>query len=320
MISFRHYDPLPLRQIGVLDGRNVDRNVIALTTLFKYWFANGDGSTAHEYEIPNSVAVINCGGYIDKLIKYRDPKIRVYFDKNGFDLSKAGEAQLPLLLTRSPKLDVLAAQLIQKYRTDGAPVAVYDHGCSVAEHYDLLDVVLRANAGRHAHELIAYTGLDISPLLLAAARMLHANVPAELFRLIRTEGSQIPLEDASQDVALSVGVINHVADPKSALRELLRVTKRSAVFAAWVTSEPDGFWAINHSGVASYFYSRADLDAAGRSFPQGKFHIVEFIPESESSQPNSYVGIGAERIETLGCYHLVWTIDRDLPFASNPLV
>lgn len=317
MIPFRHFDPLPLRHVGPLDAPSKEKNVIALTTLFKYWFANEDGSTAHEYDIPNSVAIINCGGYVDKLIKYRHPRIKAYFEKNGFDISKAGEADIPLLLTRSPKLDVLVAQLVAAYSTVDVLVKIFDHGCSVSEHYDLLNAILSANIGRRAQEIIAYTGLDISPLLLAASRMLHADVPADRFRLIRTEGSRVPLDDASQDISLSVGVINHVADPKNALSELLRVTKRSAVFAAWVTSEPAGFWAINHSGVASYFYSRNDLDEISLASPRGRFHVVEFIPESESSQPNSYVGIGAERIATLGCYHLVWTTDGELPFATH---
>jgi hypothetical protein len=299
-----------------------ERSVIALDIQTKYQFCDTQGQVIHEYHLPGSPEIQNCGGYVDKLIKYRDPSLLEHLRVAGISKESFNSPAFPILATRSPQLDLLLFTLIRdiRIRTGDVRVSLFDHGCSVAEHFDLLDVMLQAVGPDRARDVLHYIGLDISALLLSAARLLHSDVKEEHFQLIRAEGSSVRLPERAFDLALTVGVINHVADPSGTIKQLLQSIRCAAVMALWVTMEENGFYAINHSGNSTYFFSRNDLADLKKANPDGRFLVADFIPERQSSQRRSYVGIDETREDTLGCYHLVFTrLDND-PFDLSEMV
>lgn len=302
-------------------GGSGERALIALDIQTKYQFIDRTGAVRHEYGLPGSPEIQNCGGYFDKVVKYRDPALRQHLKSRGVSAESLGDPQFPILATRSPQLDLLIFLLVKKLREQDRcrRISIFDHGCSVAEHYDLLDTMLAADSGERARDVLDYCGLDMSALLLHTARMLHADVPLERFRLVHAEGSSLEFPDRSFDITLTVGVVNHVANPPRTLSRLLRCARHAAVMALWVTSEDKGFFAINHSGANAYFFSRSDLAQVQAENPDGKFLVANFIPETDSSQRRSYVGIDEKREESLGSYHLVFSRLPEAPFAFHAL-
>lgn len=55
------------------------------------------------------------------------------------------------------------------------------------------------------------------------------------------------------------------------------------------------------------------------SVGRGKFYSVEFTLETEASQLRSYVGIGEDKLRTLGSYHLVYSTLEQLPFRADEI-
>jgi hypothetical protein len=320
MFQLKHDDPGP-PESALINAGSDDRRVIALDICTKYQFVDATGAIRHEYVLPGTPEIQNCGGYFDKLAKYRDPALLTYLKHAGVSKESFANPQFPLLATRSPQLDLLLLRLIKHLREQrgNERVSLFDHGCSVAEHFDLLDVMLQAETGERACDVISYVGLDISALLLTAAQAFHSDVPQEHFRLIQSEGSNLDFPDRIFDLTLTVGVVNHVADPPATVEHLLRGTKHAAVMALWVTSEDRGFFALNHTGASAYFFSCHDLARLQDANPDGRFLVADFIPEANSTQRSSYLGIDAQRESSLGCYHLVFSRLADPPFQFNAL-
>jgi methyltransferase family protein len=322
VFELEQFDPCPLGASGQLDDGQRETQLIALDIQSKYLFVDDDGATYHEYAVPGTPDIQNCGGYVDKVIQYRDPALFSYLQKHGVSEDVFARAPFPILTTRSPRLDLLLFTLISSLKEQGLDrVSVLDHGCTVAEHYDLLDIMLRAASGEreNAANVLSYVGLDKSPMLLSIARLLHPQAPADHFSLVRAEGSDFTFREKQFDLSLSVGVVNHTANPMTALSKILAATRCASVLALWVTAGKEGFWAINHSGVAQYFFSHADLAKLLCERGEGKFYSVEFTLETEASQLRSYVGIGEDKLRTLGSYHLVYsTLDR-LPFRADEI-
>jgi len=48
---------------------------------------------------------------------------------------------------------------------------------------------------------------------------------------------------------------------------------------------------MDHTGNGMYFFSRNDLAELQKANPDGRFLVADFIPERQSSQRRSYVGI-----------------------------
>ena len=86
-----------------------------------------------------------------------------------------------------------------------------------------------------------------------------------------------------------------------------------------VTFQPEGFYAINHAGRGAYFFSNRDLSAIQAENPDGRFYVVDFIPETKSTQRRSYVGIDAEQEASLGCYHLIFSRSSALSVGYDEL-
>jgi hypothetical protein len=318
------FDPCPLRPQGALDGAAASGNqLLALDIQSKFMFVDDGGAVYHEYPVPGAPDIQNCGGYVDKVIQYRDPALLEYLRVRGVSSESFAAGDFPILQTRSPKLDLLLFQLalyLRGQRGKGR-VSLLDHGCTVAEHYDLLDVMLRASSdgALRAQDVLSYCGLDKSSMLLTVAHLLHPEVPESCFRLVLAEGSSFDFGNEVFDLSLSVGVVNHVANPPAALSKLVNATRYACVLALWMTSERDGFWGVNHSGIPNYFFSRVDLARVLESRGEGHFAEAEFIPETASSQLRSYIGLGEERTKTLGSSHVVYTTLHDLPFPATEL-
>lgn len=68
-------------------------------------------------------------------------------------------------------------------------------------------------------------GVDVDPVFVEVARRRLAGLEGFDCRLY--DGARVPYEDGSFDVALSGHVIEHTADPRGYLRELLRVLRKS---------------------------------------------------------------------------------------------
>lgn len=298
--------------------------LISISVASKYEFYDSLGSVYHHYPVPGSAEVQNLAGYVDKLMKYRDPELETYLRRNGLSKEVFLRGDFPILKSRSPKLDILLHRLIRMIQTQRQiqRVSLFDHGCTVAEHYDFLDLMLKVDGeGKGgAAEALNYLGLDRFSSLLHAAQHLHFDAPSEYFQLMQAEGSDFALSPKSFDLALSVGVVNHTHNPKEALAKILEATRVAAVFALWIVDrEEDGIWLTNHAGNASYFFSRSDLREVLLRRGEGYFALEEFIPERESSQPDSYVGVSQELYDSLACCHLVYTTLPNLPFASEKL-
>jgi SAM-dependent methyltransferase len=318
------FDPCPLSRSDKLDTPEAGRaQVLALNIESKYQFVDPQGTVYHEYPVPGTPDVQNCGGYVDKVIQYRAPALAQYLAEQGVSERSFGSGRFPILGTRSPRLDLHLFDLIGALQRErgGGRVSLLDHGCTVAEHHDLLDVMLKAasKGARGAADTLDYLGLDKSTMLLTIARLLHFELGEDRFRLLRAEGSDFSFPPGAFDLSMSVGVVNHVANPRVALGKILSATRHASVLALWVTDDEEGYWAINHSGVSFYFFSRADLRRALADRGEGAFYTAGYTPEWDASQPRSYVGLGEDRLLKLGCHHLVWSALPRLPFAAERL-
>jgi SAM-dependent methyltransferase len=74
---------------------------------------------------------------------------------------------------------------------------------------------------REVNPTVRYTGVDVSPAMVAAARTLF---PDRDFRV--TGGAGLDFPDAAYDTVLALGVLNHVPDYQALLREMRRVAAR----------------------------------------------------------------------------------------------
>jgi SAM-dependent methyltransferase len=323
VISFKQVNPFLTSAQGSLNKDKTDSSVLlSLDIEYKYQYYDKSGRIIQEYRIPGSPEIHNCGGYIDKIFKYRDPELKRYIKKMSVSSRLFGDSRkFPILSSRSPKLDYLIFQYISHLRNNAIcdRVRILDHGCTVAEHLDLLDTFLEVGRGERAKDVLSYYGIDISALALFAAQEIHRDLDPSHFHLIHTEGSKLEFEPSFFDITFSVGVVNYVKEPLNALKSLLRSTKYVSVLALWVTANGQGFWSINHTGSNFYFFSLDDIKRLEHEFSEGKFFYSEFIPEENTSQPSSYIGLGSDETKILGCYHLVFSKIDFFPLECKPL-
>ena len=112
---------------------------------------------------------------------------------------------------------------------------------------------------RRAHPRAALVGVDLIAAGLAKA---HASVPEA--RLVQADACRLPLGDASVDGAVSLNLLEHVADDRRALGELHRVLRPGARAVLVVPAGPglydyyDGF--LGHERR----YARGELAAKAR--------------------------------------------------------
>lgn len=244
-LSFKLINPFPTSAQGNFGKDKIDSSVLlSLDVEYKYQFYDYCGKVVQEYKIPGSPEIHNCGGYIDKLFKYRSPSLKQYIQSIGVSPKLFNNSeQFPILSSRSPKLDYLIFQYIAYLRDNKIcdRVKILDHGCTVAEHLDLLDILLEVDRGERAKDVLSYYGIDISALALFAAQEVHRDLDPLHFNLIHKEGSNLEFESSFFDITFSVGVVNYVKKPLNTLKSLFRSAKYASVLALWVTSGSEGF-------------------------------------------------------------------------------
>lgn len=280
----------------------------SLTARCEYVFMRENGDEFHRYRIPGNYEIHNTGAYVDKVLTWRDPSLAEYLTRHGVNPKSFAQAEnFPILRSRSPVLDLVLFDAIRRLRRAEPErlVRLLDHGCTVAEHYDLLGVMLEADGFGSARDVFYYHGIDNASLPLAAARMLHAGLPSDCFELTQAEGSEINFSENDFDLSLSVGVVNHVADAPSALDRLLRVSRCASVLALWTTTLTEGFWATRHNGLGNYFFSQAELDELARVH-SGKFVTLDHRSELSATQPNSYMDVPDRLLDKIGESYIVF--------------
>lgn len=105
----------------------------------------------------------------------------------------------------------IAAEVSRFVRLDGA--SVLDVGCQLGA----LPIALSERGA-------SVTGLDVDPGLIEGATLRARCYGAEV-SLVRATGEALPFEDARFDAVTFVDVIEHVRDPRAAVREIARVLR-----------------------------------------------------------------------------------------------
>ena len=310
--DLRPFDPIPLETAGTFDQLSTaGSELMALDVISKYQFNTEDGQPFHEYLIPASESVQRLGGYIDKIALWRDPQLLEFLTEYGINTVSTECKKYPILNTRSPQLDFYLYKCIKYYleKYDKDKLSLFDLGCTVAEHLDFLDLLIRADTSNKssATDILTYCGLDSSESALTAAQIFHEHLVGPNFELILSDGAEHDIPPDSFDLSISVGVINHLPDPILGLQKFLLLTREASVMALWVTSEPEGRWVRTHGGLQNYFFSHQDLQSVKDTKPGGRFLYFDYIPDTQTTNPKGYVGIGTDVIEKLGVYHLVYT-------------
>ena len=95
-------------------------------------------------------------------------------------------------------------------------------------------------AARLAAQDYVVTGLDPSEGMLDVLRADHPGIEA-----IRGSGDELPFEDASFDVVVTVAALHHIADPdavRATLAEMARVTRPGGRIVVWDHNPRNPYW------------------------------------------------------------------------------
>jgi SAM-dependent methyltransferase len=95
-----------------------------------------------------------------------------------------------------------------------------------------------------------YTGVDVSREMLAIGRRQHPEA-----RLLDGDGYQLQFGDGEFDISLAFEVLGHLPEIGSFLRELVRVTRDTAIFTVWPAA--DGVVETRESFRDSHFLHRS---------------------------------------------------------------
>tara|TARA_X000000950_G_scaffold288388_1_gene404902 strand:- start:46494 stop:47489 length:996 start_codon:yes stop_codon:yes gene_type:complete len=322
--KFSKHDPVPYNDKSIYDNDlSVSKELMLLDVEAKYQFLDKSSKDIfHSYPLCADDHILHCGGYLDKMLKWRDPKLLKFLKKNGISKRSFKTDKFKILQTRSPQIDLLILDLLKYFYSKNkfsSRVRFFDHGCSVSEHLDLLKLMVGIffNEEFNLENIIDYTGMDHSSLCLMASRLFHETFDKNFYNLICSEGSDLNFNENHFDISLSVGVCNHVKEPVKTLKKIFESTKYFSVLALWVTNKKDGFWRISHGQSPYYFFSREDLNKIVKSVNCGSLFFSEFINDEDSSQLKSYVGVSEEQLRETGCYHMVFTKVKDCKYLDN---
>lgn len=116
-----------------------------------------------------------------------------------------------------------------------------------------------------------YTGLDISPTQIASFKKWLKNYHApKKVKLVKGDGTQIPFSEGKFEVALACDVLEHVLNPRKAMKEIKRVIKKDGYVIISIPNEfffqlvrlltgkfplrsPDHLYSLTVDDLRSYF-------------------------------------------------------------------
>jgi SAM-dependent methyltransferase len=131
------------------------------------------------------------------------PEIEAFWAESAYEKAhRETLARLCALYLPTPDLDILEV------------------GCGTGMIYERLVPALLPNE--------RYTGVDVSREMLAIGRRKHPQA-----RFLDGDGYGLQFEDQSFDVTLALAVLGHIPEIGPFLRELVRVTRRTAIFTVW---------------------------------------------------------------------------------------
>jgi ubiquinone/menaquinone biosynthesis C-methylase UbiE len=116
---------------------------------------------------------------------------------------------------RLPGFPAAKALLLDRLLTDRAESAL-DVGCGYGA--DVLDLAKRLKPGGHA------IGVDISEAMITEARRRTAGIGPRVSFLV-ADALALPFEDNTFDICRAETVLQHLADPRRAVSEMVRVTR-----------------------------------------------------------------------------------------------
>lgn len=297
-------------------------SLVALDRYSAYIFVDGE-SVIHEYRIPDDSDILNCGGYLDKLAKYRSSEFSDSLESVGISKDGFSSSSLPILGSRSALIDLDVFEVIKalRYENPESRVSVLDVGCTVCEHWDLLDQLIRLGVHSEcgAKDWLAWHGFDVSPLVLLAATLTHSNLSKDEFKVDLCEGSSIQVDEDSYDISLCIGVMHNFNDPIEGLKNLIRSAKIATVIALWVGDIAQGVWLISHHSSPFFLFGKGDLELFVREFPEKSFLVSDFIPEKLSTQNRHFVNLDQKSLDSIGSYHIIVTTRPDL-FPNYPVL
>lgn len=198
-------------------------------------------------------------------------------EKVRTDWTRRALADAPWWAFHTPELDGAAREVETERDLDwivrgldlSREAAVLEVGCGVGRL-----------VGRLADQHVAVVGVDISPAMLEAARVLHPERPT--LRYVQTDGVRLPFPARSFDLVYSWAVFHHTSPAmlRASLVQIRRVLAptgalRLQVFLGELADPPP-----DHDTLRVRAWSRAELDAW---FGQAGLRIVDVadLPEPE---------------------------------------
>jgi len=101
--------------------------------------------------------------------------------------------------------------------------------------------------GRHTFHLAGYGADHVYPVDLSSAVLLAADYTKAFPNVhpLRANLLRLPLADASVDVAVCLGVLHHLQDPREGLKELWRVLRPGGTLCLWVYGREGNGWIVH---------------------------------------------------------------------------
>lgn len=164
-----------------------------------------------------------------------------------------------------------------------APSPVLEIGCGSGVMYEAM-----VEAGVTTPEL--YRGGDISESMLQIARFNHP----EGVMWDHMDVFELPFENKSQEVVLSISLLQHLPDYKRALAELLRITKKHLYVTTWFHEGPEDTIVFD----GKYYENGYSLPLFNKSIGEGKFRVRQLYLAnyslffSREERPRAYTSPG----------------------------
>jgi len=161
-----------------------------------------------------------------------------------------------------------------------------------------------------------YVGVDDNKKILQMARKAAGRRKiGKLFRFVQGSVLNIPLEDESVDVAMCQTLLMHVKEPESAVKEMIRITKKRGKVVAFEPSWETGFgW--NNLREAPIKERLEDLEFLSRIW-EGKKRLGDGDVRIGEKVPYLFMKNGLKKIQALKNNKVGWAL---IPPYDSPQV